>query len=319
MRHRTLGLAVLLLMTAATSHAQTLSAPFASDYTLTNVGSVSGLPGPYGGLVFQAGNTNSLLIGGNANNGSGSIYSVNVVRGSGNHITGFSGSATLFSTAPNIDGGLAYGPGGVLFYTAFPNNQIGEIKPGSSSPDKIVSLSGVTSSVGSLNFVPAGFGGAGGFKILSYSGGGQYSATLSSDGTGTYDITGATLQSQPNRGPEGIAFVAGGNADFAGDSALLSEYGSGTVGAYDVTATGDLNVASRRDFITGLGGAEGAVIDPLTGDFVFSTFGGGNRVLVVQGFIAPAAPPVPEPSSVAFLSGLFVTGAAFLRRRKNKK
>ena len=42
--------------------------------------------------------------------------------------------------------------------------------------------------------------------------------------------------------------------------------------------------ATRRDFITVLEGAEGAAIDPLTGDFLFSTFGGGHRIIVVRGF-----------------------------------
>ena len=32
--------------------------------------------------------------------------------------------------------------------------------------------------------------------------------------------------------------------------------------------------------------------------------------------IAPAAPPVPEPGSIALLTGMSLTGAAFLRRRK---
>ena len=36
----------------------------------------------------------------------------------------------------------------------------------------------------------------------------------------------------------------------------------------------------------GARGAEGAVLDPLTNDFLFSTFGGGNRVIVVRGFAA---------------------------------
>ena len=48
--------------------------------------------------------------------------------------------------------------------------------------------------------------------------------------------------------------------------------------------------ASRSDFITGLSGAEGAAIDPVTGDFLFSTYGGGNRVIAVRGFRPTRAP-----------------------------
>jgi hypothetical protein len=51
--------------------------------------------------------------------------------------------------------------------------------------------------------------------------------------------------------------------------------------------------------IAGLSGAEGAVIDPLAGDFLFSTFGDGDRVVRVEGFAAPPQPPsgIAEPST----------------------
>ena len=51
---------------------------------------------------------------------------------------------------------------------------------------------------------------------------------------------------------------------------------------------GDPVVASRRRFVYGLDGAEGASIDPVSGDFLFSTFGTGtDRVVVVRGFVPP--------------------------------
>jgi hypothetical protein len=73
---------------------------------------------------------------------------------------------------------------------------------------------------------------------------------------------------------------------------LVSEYGAGRVSAFEVGADGDPILATRRDFVTGLSGAEGAFVDPLTGDFLFSTYGGGNRVIVVRGFARPLPPPV---------------------------
>lgn len=57
--------------------------------------------------------------------------------------------------------------------------------------------------------------------------------------------------------------------------------------SYEIDSNGDPVLASKRAFLTGLSGAEGAAIDPLTGDFLFSTFGGGNRVLVIRGFVTP--------------------------------
>jgi hypothetical protein len=90
---------------------------------------------------------------------------------------------------------------------------------------------------------------------------------------------------------------------------IVSEYSAGIVSTYEVDANGDPMVGTRRDFMTGLSGAEGAVIDPVTGDFLFSTFGGGSRVIVVSGFA------VPEPTTVVALGGSLLLLIA-LRRRK---
>jgi hypothetical protein len=73
---------------------------------------------------------------------------------------------------------------------------------------------------------------------------------------------------------------------------LVSEYQAGQVAAYAVNANGDPIISSRRTFITDLSGADGAYIDPVTGDFLFSTFGSGDRVIVVRGFAKPLPPPV---------------------------
>src|SRR5664279_339996 len=144
-----MALVVCLLFSQA-SFAGNIAPYYAGNYTYTSLGSATGVPTLYGGLTLLAGNNNELLVGGGANGANGAIYEIGVTRGTAGHITGFTGSATLFSTAPYIDGGLTYGPGGVLFYTGYPNNTIGQIKPGSTSPDRIdiVTGIGVASSVG---------------------------------------------------------------------------------------------------------------------------------------------------------------------------
>jgi len=304
------AMAALACAVTPVVHADTVAPAFSADYTLTNIGTPTGVPGLLGGIVFL--NPNELLVGGNANNGSGSIYEIGVTRDGAGNITGYSGTATLYSTAPFIDGGLVFAPNGDLLYTGYPNNTIGEIKPGSTSPDKIVDLnsngSGVASSVGSIQFAPNGQ-----FKILSYNGGGFYTAPLTPDGSGTYDIGAATLESTPGGGPEGAFYVPPGSPDFSNPSLLLALYSAGKVEAYSVDANGNPILSTAQDFITGLGGAEGATIDPVTGDFLFSTFGSGNHIDVVSGF----ASPVPEPAYLPLSGALFgLMAIAAIARRK---
>ena len=81
-------------------------------------------------------------------------------------------------------------------------------------------------------------------------------------------------------------------------------------------ADGALDGASRRDFLVGLDGAEGAVLDPVTGDFLFSTFGGGDRVVRISGFTELPPPPVPEPSTYAMMLGGIALMVGWLRRRR---
>ena len=73
---------------------------------------------------------------------------------------------------------------------------------------------------------------------------------------------------------------------------LVAEYGNDVIATYQIDASGNPIPASRAVFVSGLTGAEGSVIDPMTGDFLFSTFGGTNQVIVVQGF---APPPTNTP------------------------
>ena len=275
--------AVILALAAPLAPAQTVDPFYAGTYTVTSLGSIAGLPTPYGGLVFKAGDPNTILIGGAANTSSGLFYSVPVTRGAGGHIVSL-GAPTALGFGVNNDGGVAYGPGGVLFYSEYSINNVGQVKPGSNADDKTVALGplGIVSSTGALNFVPAGYNGAGQFKVSSWSGGQFYAVTLAADGTGTYNLVSAVLQVTLPGGPEGFIYVPLGSPLFASQSMLVAEYSAGSVASYTIDANGNPVLASRHDFITGLTGAEGAAIDPLTGDFFFSTFGGSNQVIEVQ-------------------------------------
>jgi hypothetical protein len=305
------------LPVSAMAETYTIDPYYAGSYTAIDLGAVPGLPTVYGGMTLLAGDNNTILIGGNANTASGALYSIGVTRDAGMHINGFTGTSTFYADAAYNDGGVVYGPGGVLFLARYPDNKIGQTKPGSSGTDKIVDMStlGVASSMAALGFVPAGFPGAGQMKSVSWSGGQWYTLTYAPDGSGTYKITAAVQNTTLLGGPEAFAYVPLGSPVFTVPSMLQCEYSAGRVATYELDANGDPIPLTRKDFITDLTGAEGAFIDPVTGDFVFSTFGGGNHIVVVEGFIPP--PPVPLPPSMLLLGSGLLGLAGWRRFRKS--
>ena len=292
---RALGLACAVLgVWPAAAYAQEIEiqSPFKASYTVRDLGSPPGVPIRYGGLTFLAGDSNTLLIGGEANASTGALYAVPVRRAADGQITGF-GNATRYADAANNDGGVAYGPGNVLFLAQWPNNGLGQTRPGSTTTDKFIDMNPfVTSSLAALNFVPAGFPGAGSLKLSSYSSGDWYDAAVAPDGTGTFNVNNITqVPTSSIPGSDGFVYVPAGSALFDSPSMLVSEYQDGSIGAYELDGDGNPVVSSRRGLMTGLDNAVGATIDPVTKDFLFSTFGGRNQVVAVGGFgLAP--PPV---------------------------
>jgi hypothetical protein len=297
---------VLAALACAPASAQvpTLEPPFNASYSVNVLSIPPGVSPRLGGLTLKAGTTDKLLIGGAADSTQGTLYEVTVARDPQGHISGFVGSAAVYAAAPNIDGGVDYGPGNVLFIARWPSNQLGQYKPGSTAADKVIDVTplGVESSLVANRFVPPGSPGAGHLKLVSYGGGAWYDASVTPDGSGTFDLAGVKeiAASRLPGGAVGFVYVNRGSAQFPQPSLLVSEYSAGEVAAYAVDANGDPIVSTRRTVITGLSGADGAFIDPVTGDFLFSTFGGGDRVVVVSGFAKPLPPPVAGKKVNAF-------------------
>lgn len=303
--------AVFAVIVTAQAAAQQIDPFFSDEYTLSDLGIVPGVPTPYGGVTFNYDDPNIMLIGGSANNANGAIYQIEVARGCFGQIVGFVGEASEFASAPNIDGGLTYGPDNILFFTTFSNNTIGQILPGSTEPDKIIELTplGIASSTGSLMFVPDGFAGAGSLKIVSFNASNWYDASVVPDGSGTYDIVDVGDAISIGGGPEGIVFISDNNPLIDADSVLVSKFDAGQVDVYEINGNGDPIVEMQQTFVTGLSGAEGAAIDPVIGEFVFSTFGGGDRVIIVRGFVELCPADIVEDGEVNVADLLAVLAA----------
>jgi hypothetical protein len=287
-------LLVLFFFAATDSFAQSLTTEFSSaGYTLTDLGSIGQLPSQYGGLTIRPEQPNTLYIGGNANYGAGALYTVALVRDTATqHITGFGGDAVLYRETPNIDGGVFFAPNGTLLFTRYSMNELGQVLPDNSYVSTPLTPYGVSSSVGSLAIVPAGYPGAGGLVFSSYNPSIIYNVPYTIDETGQYMLSNQVAETsvyETATGPEGIAYIPSGSAAFPNLSMAVSSYSRGAVVVFEVGPDGLPVITTARDMVVALSGAEGALIDPVTGDFLFSTFGGGDKIIRITGFEAPSA------------------------------
>ena len=271
-----------------------LESPFDQHYGCRDFGQVPGVPSEAGGVTFSLDDPDVLLIGGRANHPQGRLYAIRVTRGAECHVNGFAeDTATEVATARYNDGGLAYGPDGVLFAAQWPENVLAQYFMGSAAPDIATNLGGFgvgPSSIAGLAFVPPEFAGEGALKIVTWEDGDWFTLDIEAEPTGGFNILSADAGPTLGGGPEGIVYVSADSPGIDVDSILVAEYSNGSVALYEAGDQGDPVVDTRVDFITGLEGALGAHIDYTAGDFLFSTFGGGDRLIAVRGF-----PPNLEP------------------------
>jgi len=258
-------------------------------FELINLGSPPGVPPDLGGITFLTADSSTILIGGDAGDANAAIYSVMVSRNTEGHIVGFSGTAELFAQSPYIDGGLVYGPGDVLFYSRYQPStaEIGEIKPGSTTTDRVVNLDGfgVAEAPGGLNFVPPGFPGAGKLKMTSYEDGAWWELGLTPDNNGTYDVISADHLETVREGSDGFVFVPRGMPGLEDYSVLINNYDGDAIHLYEIDSNGDPIPLTEVDFARGLNGPLGAAFDSVTGDLLISEYG-SDEVLAIRGFSA---------------------------------
>ncbi len=285
--------------------------PFCGNaYTIQDLGEAPNVPTDYSGLVVKYDDPDTLLLAANGTSPEGAIYSVRVSRDAGGHITGFAAPAVLYAPVPYIDGGLVYGPQNVLFTAAWPAQQLIQLEPGSSAPDKVMPLAPLGIDSIAINFVPRGFPGACSLKMVKYFNAAWWSANVVPDGQGTFDVTGVrTAAPIYSGGPEHLLYVPDGSLVFGDrDTVLVSEYSSSNIVAYNLDANGDPVPSTRRLVISGFPHPEGMTIDPVTGDLLVSNLG-HKTVKRVTGFkpgpttvvLSPAASTVEigQPATVS--------------------
>jgi hypothetical protein len=296
-------LVIVLVATMPAVAVPVIAPAFQNHYAITaDLGQYPLYPfgGNYSALCFSPTDPNELLVAAQVTTLARGIVRTTVARNASGHITGFSGVTGNFAyAAPNIDSGLAYGPNGVLFATTS-NNLLYQYKPGNFEVDKTIDLSalGVYPSTGSVAFVPTGYPGAGGIRFIQvWPFGRMYSADVAPDGNGTYNVSNVTQVAAfgGDNVPEQMLWVPPNSPGFdnANKHILLANYGSQRIASYQLDANGHPNFGTQMAFITGLVGSIGAVVDPLTGDFLFSTYGGsgaGDHIYVVSRTAASGAP-----------------------------
>lgn len=293
-----LGLALSATVGSAQSFSSSppaIDPAYAGSYSAVDIGAPP-VSGDIGALTFKDANT--LYIDVNTYSSSAEIDAFTVTRGAGQHITGFSGVGTKIANAPYCDGGLQFGLNGVLFYTGFGPNQLGQIKPGSTSPDKVTVLTplGVSPSVGSLAFVPPSFPGAGNLKLISWNAETWYSTYLSPDGSGTFNVASVASPATPLPAInwEGMAFIEAGQPLFTVNSVLINADLSEAVYAFQLDANGNPITSTQKHFMN-VSDPVGMTVDPVTGDILITTEQGplAHHIAIVQGFMPPVQSPTP--------------------------
>lgn len=270
--HRTLP-AVLFLVASAS--AQAVLPPFNATWQVVNLGQIPGVSS-YGGTAIAPANPNTLLV---SPWPSTSIDAVPLLRNGAGEIVG-TGPAAPAIAVGGTDGGLAFGPGGVLFSTWFGANNLNQTRPGSTATDRVDALYplGLLGSVGTCTFVPAGMPGAGRLKVSSWTPGIVHDVPLTPDGNGTYTPGLASPGIALPNDVEGMVYAPPGTPTFGGQL-LVCEWSLGNIVAFQIDANGDPLPTTRQVVAGGLQYPGGGTRDPITGDFVFLATGGTLIVL----------------------------------------
>jgi hypothetical protein len=276
-----------------------LAAPYDSLYKAYDLGPVPGVPSSLGGTVISSSDPDTLLVAGASETTNGAIYSIGVTRDSCGHILGFSGTATVVANTPYVDANLVYASSGLLLYTEWPQYHLSQLAGSATTPDRRTDLRTLgmpdtgDSGPGGLGRVPPNLGAANQLRIVTWPGGRWFHVDAAPDGSLLAVSALTETAVLPNK-PGGFAYVPAGSPGFPEPSLIVAEWQASDldrVAVYEVDDAGDPKVATRREFFSKFPRPWGAYFEPVTGDYLFLSWGTGNdHVYVVQGFVPP--PPI---------------------------
>jgi hypothetical protein len=273
-----------------------LAPAFAGLYTVHDLGPVPGVPNPLGGTVIKSTDQNTLLVAGGSESASGAIYAIGVERDPCGQISGFVGTATQVAATPYVDANLTYVGDDLLLYTEWPQNHLSQLAGAAAAPDRrtdlaTVGLAATDSGPGGLGRVPPGLASAGELRLVTWPGGRWAHVATTPDGN-LIEIANVTEQLALPNEPGGFAYVPAGSPGFANQSVIVAEWRFDStldrVAVYEVDQMGDPIVGTRQEFFSKFPRPWGAYFEPVTGDYLFLSWGTGmDRVYVVRGFVAP--------------------------------
>jgi hypothetical protein len=207
----------------------------------------------------------------------------------------------VYATAPYVDANLVYASPDLMLYTEWPQFMLSQLVTGSTFPDQRTDLRtfGMPDTddqgPGGVGFVPPGLAAAGELRLVTWPIGRWYHVALS-PGAPVMTVTGITQTTTVPTEPGGFAYVPAGSPGFTAQSLILAEWRrvdptQDRVAVFEVDAQGDPIVATRREFFSRFPRPWGAYFEPVTGDYLFLSWGTGqDRIYVVQGFVPP--PPI---------------------------
>lgn len=271
---------------------------YAGLYTAYDLGTVPGVPNPLGGAVILAGVPDTLLIAGGSESASGAIYTIGLERNACGHIVGFAGTAQQIAATPYVDANLVQANAALMVYTEWPQFTFSQLRGGGTMPARrtdlrtVGMLTDADSGPGGLGFVPPGLAAEGQLRMVTWPAGRWYHVELAPDGD-LFNVTAVSTPVTIPNNPGGFAYVPAGSPGFDAQSIIVAEWVAGDpsldrVAVYDADQNGDPMTATRREFFTKFPRPWGAYFEPVTGDYLFLSWGTGqDHVYLVQGFVPP--------------------------------